>query len=158
MKLIQKSFLQQITLEILDDFSLSFTSKSLFKKVIIRIPIEDIYIGKIYHRSHLDMVVFMVIILLSLASITFLLTKFRIYSNEDLFVVMSGIILILAIAYRILKSKSKIQIVIPTSGQGEILVDPDKPNKIQVDLFIMRLGELAAIHRGQQKTYSEYKS
>ncbi len=145
MKLIQKSFLQQLTLEIKGSNTLEYTAKRIFKKVNRRIPIQDIYIDKMYHRHHLDAMLFTVILISSLSAITLLLTRFRVYSNEDLFVVMCGIIMILAIAYRTLQSKYKIQIVIPTSGQGEILLDPDKPSKEKIEFFIMRLEALILI-------------
>lgn len=148
---MQKAVFSMVSYEIKEGF-LECNSKSLFKaEVSLSIPFEEIAIHSKYIRSHIDVSTFIITITACLLGVILLFTQFRIFTNEDLFVVLCGLILVIAIGFRILKSSLKNEFVIPTKESGELIVKSDKPNPDIVSDFLIELAN--SITKYNQKEY-----
>jgi hypothetical protein len=137
-KLTQKTFLQTA------QFVITASALVVHKKSIIYsstgvYPFDEILIDSKRTRKHLDGLVFAIVIFACLGAIILLLTRFRIFTNVDLFVVLCGLILIMTVGFRILQSHLKIQIVIPTRKAEEIVLEVASPNVEAVDAFMVAL-------------------
>lgn len=154
MKLIQKATFSSSEIEIESEKIVQRT-KSFFGSRRTEIPFESINLQSEIIRNHIEASISTLVVSFSIMAIASLVNHFRVYSNEDVFVILCGLILILAIAFRILQSYYKKQIVIPTLGLGEIVIWLDQPNKATVDAFMIEL-KLAILRHYEKKSAGSF--
>lgn len=131
--------------------------KSFLGKSEVEIPFESIDFQSEIKRNHIEAPTAISVISICLFLIIVFLNKFKIYSNEDMFVVLSGLLLILIIGFRVLQMNYKRQIVIPTYGLGEVIIWQDRPSKEVVDRFMIEL-KLAIIKHYKDRSSQDLDS
>ncbi|MFY0600233.1 MAG: hypothetical protein JXR03_11220 [Cyclobacteriaceae bacterium] len=135
MKLTQGTVFSTTNFEITES-SLVCWKKSRFSKSKADVSFDEIDFSSVYKRDHIDAWVFTLTFAVGLFAMILLFTQFKIFSNEDLFVVLCGVSLIILVGFRVLKSSSRKEIVLPTANSGEIIIRSEKPDKKSVDQFM----------------------
>lgn len=150
MKLKQKSIFSSSETFLSSD-KIIHTRRSILGLSKIEIPFESIDLQREIKRNHIEAPISVSVVVICLLLTSTLLNKFKIYSNEDLFVVLCGLILIISIGFRLLQSNFQKQIVIPTFGLGEVIIWQDRPDRKSVDMFMQEL-KLAILKHYENKT------